>query len=176
MKTKFIQLIRASVAVAFLCISTITNAATFTAINSGSWSNSTTWSGGLSPGNTISGLDNVIINPDVTVTLDIDVAFNSFLSSLQVNGNLTSSSSAFMLDINNGDLQGNGNLTLHNLRFGNTASMTFTGDADIVNLHNNSFGLTLVGQLHIGDTLFISNGNLNIGSGGFLSFATNAHI
>lgn len=176
MKTKFTQIIRKCAVVAFACFAGVAHAATFTAVSSGSWSNTATWAGGLAPGSTINGIDNVVINSGVTVNMDMDVTINSLISYIQVNGTLNSTSSAHVLDINTGDLKGNGTLNLHNLRIGTLGAMTFSGTANIDNMWNNTLSLSLANQLTINDTLFLESGNLTLGSGGYLTLAASSVI
>src|SRR3989344_4506359 len=104
------------------------SAATYTAVSSGLWSNSSIWADGVSPGGSLGLMDNVVINAGVNVTLDMDFEYSGLLNSIEVNGSLTTSSSDYMLDMTSGILSGTGTLTLHNLRFGSIATMTFTGD------------------------------------------------
>lgn len=172
MKTSFTQLFKKCSIVAFTLVAGWANAATYTAISSGAWTSASTWSGGTTPGNSIGGIDNVVINSGVNVTLDSDVEFTSILSSLEVNGSLTSSSDAYMLDMNSGSLTGAGTLTLHRLRFGTFGSMGFTGTSTVEKLWNNNVALSLVTQMQLNDSLFLEAGSLSMGTGGTLTFAT----
>ncbi|ASS50179.1 MAG: hypothetical protein A3D31_11460 [Candidatus Fluviicola riflensis] len=151
------------------------SAATYTAVSSGLWSNSSIWADGVSPGGSLGLMDNVVINAGVNVTLDMDFEYSGLLNSIEVNGSLTTSSSDYMLDMTSGILSGTGTLTLHNLRFGSIATMTFTGDASIDKLWNNATALNLSGDLEINDSLFLDAGAMNV-SAGSLTLMSNSVI
>ena len=154
-----------------LLISGWVSAATFTATSSGTWSSASTWEGGVSPGGSIGLLDNVIINEGVTVTLDIDVEFTGLITGLEVNGTLMTTSD-YMLDMNSAGLSGSGTLDLHSLRFGPTASMAFTGTANVDKLWNNSVALNVASEMDINDTLYLQNGAFNLATGGSLTLTS----
>src|SRR3989344_4940688 len=151
------------------------SAATYTAVSSGLWSNSSIWADGVSPGGSLGLMDNVVINAGVNVTLDMDFEYSGLLNSIEVNGSLTTSSSDYMLDMTSGILSGTGTLTLHNLRFGSIATMTFTGDASIDKLWNNATAVNLSGDLEINDSLFLDAGAMNV-SAGSLTLMSNSVI
>ncbi|HLP56849.1 MAG TPA: T9SS type A sorting domain-containing protein [Fluviicola sp.] len=175
MRTIVTQFFKNCTIVAFLAVTVSANAATYTAVSSGLWSNGSIWADGVSPGGSVGFLDNVVINAGVNVTLDMDVEFTGLLTSLQVNGSLESSSSAYMLDMTSGVISGTGSMTLHNLRFGSVATMTFTGDASVDKLWNNAVALDLSGDMEVNDTLFLDAGSMNLSSGS-LTFMSSAVI
>src|SRR5258708_21130112 len=76
--------------VAFMLVNIMLYGATFTAATNGSWSVSTTWVGGVAPSFTTS--DQIVIPSGITVTLDNNVAVSGVLSSLTINGMLSSTS------------------------------------------------------------------------------------
>ncbi len=156
---------------AFLLISGWVRAATYTATSSGMWSSASTWEGGVSPGSSIGLLDNVIINEGVTVTLDMDVEFTGLITGLQVDGTLQTTSE-YMLDMNSAGLSGTGTLDLHSLRFGPTASMSFSGTANIDKLWNNSLALNIASDMDINDTLYLEAGSFNLVAGGALTLTS----
>src|SRR3989344_4815596 len=122
-------------------------------------------------------MDNVVINAGVNVTLDMDFEYSGLLNSIEVNGSLTTSSSDYMLDMTSGILSGTGTLTLHNLRFGSIATMTFTGDASIDKLWNNATALNLSGDLEINDSLFLDAGAMSVTAGSSPRHpGTNCHL
>lgn len=171
MKTHFTRLLKNGAFAAFLLITGSVSAATYTAISSGAWSNASIWAGGVSPGSSISLLDNVVINAGATVTLDSDVQFSGLLTSLEVDGTLQSvSSDNYLLDMNSGVLSGTGTITLYKLRFGTTGTMTFSGTSSVDKLWNSSTTLNLVGQLSVNDSLFLDAGTFNLSTGGTLTF------
>lgn len=165
MKKSITQLFKNCTFVALFSVAGSASAATYTAISSGLWSNTSIWAGGVSPGPSLGTLDNVIINAGANVMLDMDVEFSGILTSLEVNGSLQSSSSAYFLDMTGGVLLGSGSLTLHNLRFGTIASMTFSGTANVDKMWNNSLSLNLASDLVVNDSLFLDAGAMNLSTG-----------
>ena len=175
MKARFTRIIKNCTFAAILMVTGSASAATYTAVSSGAWSNSSIWAGGVSPGSSVGTLDNVIINAGVDVTLDMDVEFTGLLTSLEVNGGLESSGD-YLLDMNSGIFSGSGTLELQNLRIGSTASMTFTGDASVDNFWSEAITLNLASDTEINDTLFLDEGTFNLASGGELTFMTGSVV
>ncbi|MES2556312.1 MAG: T9SS type A sorting domain-containing protein [Bacteroidota bacterium] len=175
MKSTITQFFKNCAFVALLGFTGSATAATYTAVSSGLWSNSSIWADGVSPGGSLGLLDNVVINPGVSVTLDMDFEYSGFLNSIEVNGTLQSSSAEYMLDMTSGILSGTGTLTLHNLRFGSLATMTFTGDASVNKLWNNATALNLSGDVEVNDSLFLDAGALNV-SAGSLTFVAGSVV
>jgi len=140
------------------------HAATYTAISSGVWSNSSIWSGGTAPGTTLGLLDQVIINNGVTVTLDQDVSFN-FGSTMQVDGSLISGSNENMLTVMLANISGSGSLDLKRLRFETGGTMTFSGTADVQKMWTSALSLQLASEFNLHDSLFLDAGTLNLASG-----------
>lgn len=165
MKTVLTRIFKNCMVVAFLGVTGSASAATYTAISSGLWSNSSIWVGGVSPGPSLGTLDNVIINAGANVMLDMDVEFSGILTSLEVNGSLESSSSDYSLDMTSGVLSGTGSLILHNFRFGSVATMTFTGTANVDKLWNNGLTFDVASDLVVNDSLFLDAGAMNLTTG-----------
>jgi hypothetical protein len=150
------------------------NAATITATVSGNWSNATTWSGGAA-GATVGGFDNVVIPAGITVTLDMNVSVTSLLSSINVSGTLTSTSTNSLM-ITQGSLSGNGSMDLHYLELGTVGGLSFTGNLMAHHMVTSNANLNLGAQVTLTDTLCLKAGALTLGSGSLLMLNTNSNI
>ncbi len=154
-----------------------TYATTYTATQSGNWSNSATWSGGVAPVANVTTNDLIIISNGVTVTLDQEQMLDHAQLILWVYGTL---SGAHSLDLNNGTLNGTGTINLHNLTLGAAGSSLFAGTMTVDNLYSyQSAQLSLQGNITVNDTLGLYGGattilgatTLSLGSGAVINMA-----
>lgn len=155
-------------------------AATFTAIASGDWTSSATWTGGIAPGTSIDADDDIIISSGLTVSLDQDVYMNGLSvlipgGSITVNGTLQSTNSS-ALYMNNGDLAGTGTLNLDRLEFSGLSSFGFTGTSTVSTFVTSNLSLTILSNTDIQDTLNLSDGTLTIGTGALLDLQSNSTV
>lgn len=174
MKINFTKII-SSLAV---CAMTVfaADAATFTAIASGAWSSSATWSGGNVPGTNITG-DDIIIGSGFTVDLDQDVTIASVLlvsGSLDVDGTLSSNTTGRTLTFTGGSLSGSGNIQVNRIRFQLATTLDFTGKI-VADEMENTLSLVTASQLKVNKTARLL-GSLTIGTGGKLELGDDAII
>ncbi|MDX2001486.1 MAG: T9SS type A sorting domain-containing protein [Chitinophagales bacterium] len=157
-----------------LFTATTAHAATYTAVNSGTWSSTSTWLGGSAPGNNLNN-DAIIINSGVTVTLDQSINLDGALSSFTLNGSLTTSNSSDIM-LNDGSLSGNGSLTVDELTFGSSAIVLFTGNADVQTLHTSGSLLQIATSLMVHQMVEFTGGIFSLNNSGSLSLSSNANI
>ncbi len=126
-------------------------AVTYTAVASGNFSSSATWLGGITPSSVLIA-DAVVVPSGITVTLDQNQQLNGVLSSIVVNGTLTSSvSAANSLVLTAGSLSGSGTLSVDSMVLGLSTGFGFTGN---INTHK---------MISMGSTLS-SSANINVSS------------
>ncbi|MES2688942.1 MAG: T9SS type A sorting domain-containing protein [Bacteroidota bacterium] len=174
MKINFTKII-SSLAV---CAMTVfaADAATFTAIASGAWSSSATWSGGTAPGINITG-DDIIIGSGFIVDLDQDVTISSIVlvsGSLNVDGTLSSTTTGRTLTFTGGSLTGAGNIQVDRIRFQLSSTLGFTGKIT-ANEMENTLSLVTSSQLKVNKTGRLL-GSLTIGAGGKLELGDDATL
>ncbi|RYE26256.1 MAG: T9SS type A sorting domain-containing protein [Sphingobacteriales bacterium] len=151
------------------------NALTYTAIASGNFSSSTTWSGGNTPPNTLIG-DIVIIPSGITVTLDQNQQLNGTLSNITVNGTLASSTtSRNALVLTAGSLAGNGMVDVDSMVLGLTAGFGFTGTINADRFTSMGSHVSSNASIVINSALELRNSDLDLGSGN-LSLTSGATI
>lgn len=160
-------------AIALICNSNV-SAATFTAVASGNWSSSATWAGGTAPG-MLSANDVIIIGSAFTVNLDQNVEIDGLLSTLQVDGTLSSSNSSDLM-LTQGTLLGAGAITVDELEFGTLAIVTYTGNITANSFTAAAASITLATNLVVTQTLNLTSGSLIVGTGGTLSLQNNSSI
>src|SRR3954462_11022131 len=117
MKINFTKMI-ASFTVCMMLISAA-NAATFTAIASGTWSSASTWSGGNMPGNNITS-DDIVIGSGFVVDLDHDVTIGNDVihsGSLHLDGTLSWPTAGRMITCTGGSLIGAGSMAVSRVKF-----------------------------------------------------------
>ncbi|MEX0812790.1 MAG: T9SS type A sorting domain-containing protein [Chitinophagales bacterium] len=159
---------------AILFASTSAMGASFTAVSSGSFSNSATW-GGSAPPSTITA-DQVTIPSGITVDLDNDLMLNAAIASLDVNGTLNTSTSA-ALTINSGSLSGTGDIVLDSVSTGLSAVLLFTGSITTNAMTNASASLQVASELDVEETLTLMAGSaISLNSGGDLMIGNNATV
>lgn len=157
-----------------LFITSNLSAATFTAVASGNWSSSATWAGGVSPG-MASANDVIVIGSAFTVNLDQNVEIDGLLSSLQVDGSLTTSNSSD-LRLTQGTILGSGEIMVDELTLGTLAIVTFGGDITANSLSSAATTITLVSNITVEQSLNLTAGVLSIGTGGMLMLQNNSSI
>lgn len=139
------------------------DAATFTAVASGSWSANATWAGGVAPGSNISN-DQIIIGSGLTVTADSDITIDGALASIDVDGTLDAS--AHSVAVIQGTVSGTGQIIVDEMSSATAAVILFAGQIDAHTFINNSASLTLAAVTNVDDELHLNGGVLVIGSGG----------
>lgn len=153
---------------ALMIMQVAVKAATFTAVASGNFSSAATW-GGTAPSTNVL-LDNIIIPSGVTVNLDQNLTINGLLSSLDVNGTLTSSSNSALI-LTAGTLSGAGTIDVDSLVLDVTSGFNFTGSitaddfSSLASGVSSSADVTVTNQLWLaaGSSLdFITNGSLTV--------------
>jgi hypothetical protein len=149
-------------------------ATTYTASQSGNWSSALTWGGSGSPGNSVSGVDNVVIPAGINVTLDMDVTVSSLLSYINVNGSLTATTNS--LTISQGSIQGAGTMSMYYVEFSTLGSMTFSGTMTTGRFVNSGATITLGSGIIINDTLILNSGSIAFNAGSTLTMNANSII
>lgn len=157
-----------------LLFSSNLSAATFTAAASGNWSSSATWVGGTTPGTTSTD-DIIVIGSGITVNLDQNVTINGLMSSLQVQGALSTNNSSD-LTLTQGSLVGSGDVMVDELSLGALAIVTFTGGLTANSFSSAATSVTLALNLTVNQTLQLMAGTLTFGSGSSLNLASNSTI
>ena len=139
------------------------NAATFTAIASGSWSSSATWAGGIAPGTTISGSDQVYIGAGFNVTANTDIVVDGALAILDVDGTLDAGANA--VAVASGTVSGTGNVIANEVSLASSAILAFAGSIDAEAFVNNGAAVALDAATTVGSELQLNGGSIVIGSG-----------
>lgn len=147
------------------------HATSYTAQQSGNWTDPTIWQAGVAPPATLTGNDFVIINNGITVMLDQDETLNGSQAIITVYGTLTGWHS---VTISSGTLNGNGTVMLHTLSMGTGSSLVFNGALTVDNLYNSQSQLSLLGTTIVADTIGFIAGNLTLGQSGSLTLADDA--
>ena len=173
MKSNYTLLKTSLVMLVLVAFSIGASAATFTAIASGNFSSTSTWSGGTAPGANTSAADNIIINSGLTVNLDQDYTMNNAAASLTLNGTLSGSHNMYMMS---GSLTGGltGMLNVHTLRMGATSTSAFTGSITADNMYNYQTILSITGNTHVNDTMGFYSGVAQLTSGTTLTMGSGA--
>ncbi len=153
-----------SAVLGLLLLPAATNAATFTAVASGSWSSSATWAGGIAPGSSISGSNQVIIGAGLNVTADSDIMVDGLLASLDVDGTLDASANA--ITVASGTVSGAGNIIVDEISVTTGAFLTFAGSIDAETFVNNGATIALAASTTVASELQLNGGSLAIGSAG----------
>ena len=150
-----------------------TNAKAFTAVMSGSWSNSSTW-GGVGPGAVVANSD-IIIPSGIIVDMNMNVSFSGAMNSFTVNGGLNSSTNS-SAQISSGTFDGNGVVNIHRLAFSGSSSNSFIGVATLADFQDKGAALVLTGNFIISDTLDLDGGSVTLGSGSTLTVAAFGNV
>ncbi len=154
-------------------VSAVSYASTITATVSGNWSSAATWGGGTAGASITT--DNIIIPAGITVNMDVDVQFNSVLSSLNVMGTLGTTSNSLTINALS-TLSGSGTMNLYYLELAATGGMTFSGLANIHRFVTSATSLSLGAQMNLMDTLCLKAGSLSLSTGANLTLSTNSNI
>lgn len=162
------------VALFAIMVTGIANAATFTAIASGNWSSSATWSGGVAPGTNIT-LDDIVIPTGITVTMDQDVEFNGLLSTMEVMGTLNSTTNK-KLTMTRGAITGSGTIDIDAIVIGTFGGSTFTGSFTAKSYINAGASLVFTTLIEVTDELFMEAGSITLNAGGNLKLSQNATV
>jgi hypothetical protein len=150
-------------------------AITYTAVASGNFSSSTTWSGGLTPPSTLL-IDAVVIPSGITVTLDQNQMLNGTLSNFTVNGTLASSTSAGnSLVLTGGSLSGNGMIDVDSMVLGLSSGFGFTGTINADRFTSIGSTVSSNATVVVNNALELRNSDLDLGSGN-LSLSSGARI
>ncbi len=158
----------------FVLLTANAGATTYTATQSGNWSSALTWGGAGSPGSIVGAIDNVVVPLGITVTLDMDVAINSLVSSLNVAGSLNSTNNS--LTITQGTLQGTGIMNMYFVEIGSLGSMTFSGTITTGRFVNSGATIANASNIIINDSLILNSGSLAFNTGSTLVMNTNSNI
>ena len=174
LKNKLLTSFKLSVTlITLIFINSVANSATFTAITSGNWSNTSTW-GGTAPTFT-STTDQITIPTGLTVTMDNNVTLNGALALITVNGTLTAGMGNTMT-IASGAIAGTGTLVTDDLIFGAGASLLFTGSLNTNTLDNSTMSLLAAANIMVNQSLILNNGVFNIQTGGTLGLMSGTNI
>lgn len=149
------------------------NAATFTAIASGSWSSSATWAGGVAPGSTISASDEVIINAGVTVNADTDINVDGTLTVLLA-GTLDAGANA--IAVANGTVTGAGEIIVDEITVASSAALLFAGSIDAETFVNNGATVALAATTSVASELQLNGGSIAVGSGAGLGLESGTTV
>lgn len=150
-------------AAAMLVMGVNTNAAVFTAIASGNLSSSSTWSGGLIPGNLTSG-DQIVIPGTFTVTQDQNIELTTG-SSLSVDGTLMGGN-GYYLDIDDGaTLTGNGMIDIDSISSSSSNGFNFQGNISTNTFYSDNTTINSGGTITVKNTLYLASGMLTMANG-----------
>lgn len=160
------------VAATFL-LSTNAIAATYTAILSGAFSSTTTWSGGLIPPALLQSGDDVIIPSGITVTLDQDLMLGTS-TSLDVDGALTGGTGQVLV-LSTGTLSGTGSIDIDSFSATFTSGFSFTGTLTTNALYSTNAIINSTATIMVDNMLYLAGGTLTMASG-TLNLGSNATI
>jgi len=158
---------------AILLIGTQLNAATYTAILSGSFSNTATWSGGIVPPLQLQLGDDVIIPSGITISLDQNLEIASS-SSLDVDGALTGGT-GYALILTSGTLSGTGSIDVDSFAAAFTSGFSFTGSLTTNALHSTNANINSAATIVVDNTLYLAGGTMTMAAGS-LALSNNATI
>lgn len=151
------------------------HATVYTAIASGNYSSVSTWAGGNVPPSLLLA-DDVVIPAGINVVLDQAQTINGTLSTFNVDGTLTSSSSvnnALILSL--GSLTGGGTLTLDSMVMQLSSGFSFTGSLMVKNFTSLGTTMSSAASLTVSRHLWLQDGIMNMTSG-TLSLSSGAMI
>lgn len=168
-----ISTLKSAVPAVALLIVTCFNAraTTYTAILSGNFNSTASWSGGIVP--TLMAGDDIVIPLGITINLNQDLELNSNMM-LTVNGALTGGNGNF-ITLAGGTLSGSGTIMVDSMYNNFTSGFNFTGDltADIMTSANATFATAA--DIIVNEVLVLDGGTTNI-NGGTFGLGTNATI
>lgn len=160
-------------AAAVLLTSTQLNAATYTAIISGSFSSTATWAGGIIPPIQLQAGDDVIIPSGLTVTLDQNLTLAS-TSSLDVDGVLTGGS-GYVLMLSSGTLSGTGSIDIDSVSASFTSGFNFTGSLMANAFYTTNANINSAANIVVDNTLYLAGGTVTMAAGS-IELSNNATI
>ena len=158
---------------AALLFTTISSAATFTAVASGNWSSTTTW-GGTAPSSTIT-TDIIVIPSAYTVSMDANVTLNGVASELEVEGTLTGTSGITLL-VTTGLISGSGNISVGHITLGLAAIVSFNGNITADYFENDAVKLKNNAKVTVNKNLSVLTGILSLETGSSLSLGSGTAI
>jgi hypothetical protein len=150
-----------------------TASADYTAIASGSWSSAATW-GGAAPTATVLN-QNITIPSGISVTLDANITLTGLLKSFIVNGVLTNTTS-FGIVISQGDLAGNGSISVNKINFMLLGTGSFSGNMNVKHLINSTASLAFGAIANVSDTLNLENGIVLLNTNSNLTMLSNSTV
>jgi len=148
-------------------------AAVFTAVSSGNYSSTATWSGGVAPSAFVL-LDQIVIPSGITVNLNNDITLNGALASLDVAGTLSTSNSS-SLTMTLGALSGAGTVVVNALTVSLGSTFSFAGTLTAATI-NAATGFQSSADIMVGQALNLTSGTLSLVSGGSLDVSTGGTI
>jgi hypothetical protein len=160
--------------VSFLLVCGIAYGQTYTAVASGDWSNTATWSGGIVPPTTLGAGEEVVIGATFTVTMDQDVTINGNLSGIDVEGTLTAVPH-ITLNVTSGAITGTGSINTATVMLGILGTFTFTGSLTADTLTNSIVSLGSAAQITVNEALILP-AILNVNAGSSLTLGVNSTI
>lgn len=158
---------------AILLTSTQLNAATYTAILSGAFSNTATWSGGIVPPLQLQSGDNVIIPSGITINMDQNINLSSN-TTLDIDGALTGGS-GYVLVLTSGTLSGSGSIDIDSFAAAFTSGFAFTGNLTANAFHSTNANINSAATVMVDNTLYLAGGTMTMAAGS-LSLSNNATI
>jgi len=150
-----------------------------TAVQSGNWSDPSTWSGGTAPSFSLGNNTTVEIPDGITVTLNNTVIVDGpgvlgiGGASVQIEGILNSSGAGDLI-LTAGTISGDGDITVEDFIY-NGGNFTFTGEINAKNV-TSAATLPLAATLTIEDMFTLSSGVLNVIDGGSFILAQDAEV
>lgn len=156
-----------------LTVSASSYADVFTASNSGDFTSSSTWAGGIVPP-TILLLDQIEIPSGISVNMNTNIEINGLLATMNVDGSVTSSN-ASALTLTLGSLTGDGSIVINAINVTVPTAFNFTGDLT-VNTLNSALGFQSTADIVVNQNLGLVSGTLTLLSGGSLDLASNGTI
>lgn len=148
------------------------DAAIYTAVSSGSYTNASTWLGNAAPPTHLVA-DVVIIPSGITVTLGQNQILDGTLSTLTVNGTLSAPGNTIVLNL--GSLTGSGTIAADSLSLGASLSLLFNGTLNANDMSTDGGTLTSGADINVQNNLWLNGGLLNLVSG-LLSLSDGATI
>ncbi len=160
-------------ATAMILTSAQLNAATYTAILSGAFSNTATWSGGIVPPLQLQSGDDVIIPSGITISLDQNLTLTSS-TSLDVDGALTGGS-GYALILTSGTLSGTGSIDIDSISAAFTSGFNFTGNLTTNTFYSTNANINSAATIMVDNMLYLAGGTMTMAAGS-LSLGNNATI
>jgi hypothetical protein len=148
-------------------------ALTYTAVASGNFSSAATW-GGVTPPTSLV-LDNVVIPSGINVTLDQNVTISGLLSTMDVNGSLTSTSNTALV-FTGGALSGAGTIDVDSLVLNAATGLTFTGNIIADDISTLATGISTSADITVSNQLWLGSGSLDFLTNSSLTLSSNATI